>query len=175
MNSGRIERTMKPTFLVCGCTALAILGFATNASAALWQWGCLGTSADEQIVFNRGTLIVAPAKPSLGELKDLIRVDDLTTKSEDADAYNVDDDNAGFQKKMSFTSQDNSKVKLILTEKSSTRVSRHSHLICGHDEITDIYRKVYRYEPPKAPARNITLQCMEYQLTTTGGRPCISN
>ncbi len=76
---------------------------------------------------------------------------------------------------MVFTSQDESSGKLILRQESSTRISHHQHMVCGRDEIVDHYRNVYRYDPPHEPARTITLRCMEYVLTTTGGRPCISN
>ena len=44
----------------------------TDAAAAVWTWGCKGTLADEQIVFNRYNLVVAPAKPTLGNIRDLI-------------------------------------------------------------------------------------------------------
>jgi hypothetical protein len=43
-------------------------------------------------------------------------------------------------------------------------------VICGRDEDTDLYRKVYRYERDGEPARDVTMQCMEYQLSTRGGR-----
>jgi hypothetical protein len=165
---------MKHAFLVACWATFASLSHVADASAGIWEWGCMGVSGSEQIVFNRGNLIVAPAKPPLGRLDDLMRTDDLTNKFSDATGYNADDDNDGFQKTMTFTSQDDSKT-LILTERSSTRISHKKHMVCGRDEITDIYRKVYRFDPPHASAHNITLQCMEYLLTTTGGRPCISN
>ena len=76
---------------------------------------------------------------------------------------------------MAYTSQDDPKRKLIMLEKSSQRISHRSHLVCGRDEITDIFRKVYRFKPDDAAPQNVIMQCMEYQLTTTGGRPCTFN
>jgi hypothetical protein len=167
-----MERAMKHAFMAGAWVTLFSLIVVGDASAAVWQWGCMGPNGDTQIIFNRGTLIVLPAGPSRGKLRHLIALDDLTKISDDAEAYNSDDDNSGFQRKMEFTRNDNPKRKLTLTEKSSNRISRQSHLVCGRDEITDIYRKVYRFKRDDARPRDITMQCMEYQLTTTGGRPC---
>ncbi len=47
-------------------------------------------------------------------------------------------------------------------------------MVCGRDEEKTITRKVYRLERSGEPARDITMQCMEYMLSTRGGRPCIS-
>lgn len=155
--------------------AALILILGGPATAGIWQWGCMGPAGRDRIAFNRGGLIVAPKDASLGKLDALIRLDDLSGKFPDAQGYNADDDNSGFQKTMVFTRQDESSGKLILKEKSSTKISHRQHMICGRDEIGDFYGKVYRYDPPHERARSITLQCMEYLLTTTGGRPCISN
>jgi hypothetical protein len=71
---------------------------------------------------------------------------------------------------MSFMRKDDAKRKLTLTEKSSQRMSRRHKLICGRDEDEDIFRKVYRYQRDDEPARDITMQCLEYQLSTLGER-----
>jgi hypothetical protein len=168
---------MKNAIAAGACMAAIMFGLAGPASAAVWQWGCMGPlDANRQIIFNRGTLIVVPSKPLRGSLRDLIFTEDLSKDPVDGEeAYNVDDGNGGLLKTMTFTIQDSSPGTLILREKSSTKISHSSHLVCGRDEITDIWRKVYRFDPPHERARNVTLQCMEYMLTTTGGRPCISN
>jgi hypothetical protein len=119
--------------------------------------------------------VVVPRKTSLGTLHDIIFRDDLTKGLDDYEGYNLDDDNSGFQPKMIYTSQDDAKRKLTMIEKSSQRISHRSHLVCGRDEITDIFRKVYRFQPDDASPQNVIVQCMEYQLTTTGGRPCTFN
>ena len=64
------------------------------------------------------------------------------------------------------------KPKLILTEKSSRKISGKHRVICHRDEDNDIYCKIYRYQRKDEPARDITMQCIEYQLSTRGGRPC---
>jgi hypothetical protein len=42
--------------------------------------------------------------------------------------------------------------------------------LCGRDEDIVVYRKVYRYQRENGPARNITMECMDYQLSTLAGR-----
>ncbi len=166
---------MKSAIMAAACMAGIAFGLTNPAAAAVWQWGCMGLlDTNRQIIFNRGTLIVAPSKPPRGKLRDLIAAEDLSKDPVDGEeAYNVDDDNSGLQRTMTFTSQDDPKGTLVLREKSSVKTSHSDHLICGRDEIIDTWRKVYRFDPPHAAARNVTLQCMEYMLTTTGGRPCI--
>ena len=64
-------------------------------------------------------------------------------------------------------------VKLILTELSSRRIEHVTHLIAHcRDETIDRFRKNYRVERDQEPARKVTLICMEYQLSTRGGRTC---
>jgi hypothetical protein len=154
----------------------AVIGIVAGcpASAGDWQWGCMGPMGDEQILFSRYSLIIAPANPPLGKLGDLFRIADLAEKFPDAEAYNAEQTNDGLQKTMTYTAQDNDKKVLTLTEKSSRDISHRHHLVCGRDEDTSIERKVYRVERPNAAATDVTLQCREYLLTTHGGRPCIN-
>ena len=148
--------------------------FMGAASAGDWQWGCMGPMGDEQILFSRYNLIIAPAKPSLGTLEDLFRIADLSEKFPDAEAYNADESNDGLQKTMTYTSQDNDKNKLTLTEKSSKELAHSHHLVCGRDEDNNTERKAYHVERPNHAPANVTLTCREYLLTTRGGRPCIN-
>ncbi len=152
--------------------AVSVFSFGT-AAAGDWQWGCLGPMGDEQILFSRYSLIIAPAKPALGKLEELFRIVDLSEKFPDAEAYNAEQTNDGLQKTMTYTSQSNPKNMLTLKEKSSKEISRRHHLVCGRDEDTSIERKVYRVERPNTTPIKVTLQCREYLLTTRGGRPCI--
>ena len=38
-------------------------------------------------------------------------------------------------------------------------------------DVAAFTRKVYRYQLENEPERNITMQCIEYQLSTRAGRP----
>ena len=159
---------------IAGLSAFIGIVAACPASAGDWQWGCMGPLGDEQILFSRFSLIIAPAKPALGKLQDLYTIADLGEKFPEAAAYNAEQTNDGLQKQMTYTAQDNPRNSLTLTEKSSKDISHRHRLVCGRDEETSIERKVYRVERSNAAAVDVTLQCREYLLTTRGGRPCIN-
>ena len=170
---------MQRTILACLALAGGILA-AAPVRAGDWQWGCMGPMGDQpgdqQILFSRNSLIIAPAKPPLGKLEDLFKIDDLAEKFPDADAaYNADSTADGLQHKMSYTNQSDPKDKLTLTEKSSKTISHSHHMVCGRDEDISMDRKTYRVERTDDATRDVRLVCREYLLTSRGGRPCISN
>ena len=168
---------MKQAIMACAWAAVLTVAFAGDASAAAWRWGCTGPLGQNQIISNRYQLLVIPGKPLQAKLHDLIFLDDLT-KSEtipeddgDIENYNADDGNSDLVKKMTFTRNDQTNRKLTLSEKSSKRMSHR--LVPGcRDEITDRFRKVYRFRVDNEPARDVTLVCIDYLLTTHGGRSC---
>jgi hypothetical protein len=169
---------MTPRMIAGTWMAWAALAFAGDASAAVWRWGCAGPLGDSQIVSNRYQLLVMPAKMPHQKLNDLIYLDDLTTdkalpKDADADiaAYDADDGNSGLDKQMTFTRNDQSGRKLTLTEKSS-KVLSHRVVHGCRDQITERFRKVYRFKADDEPQRDVTLECIDYMLTTRGGRTC---
>lgn len=148
----------------------ALLAATNGASAAIWQWGCQGQLGDQQVIYNRDSMVVVDSKVKMGDIRKL-RMDKMELppgSPPHVDYYPTG--GGGFEKTMEFMRSDDAKRKIVLTEKSSQRISHKHKLICGRDEDTDIYRKVYRYEREDEPARNITMQCMEYQLSTRGGR-----
>jgi hypothetical protein len=169
---------MKPRMLVCTWMTGAALVFAGDASAAIWRWGCMGPLGESQIVSGRYQLLVLPAKMPHGKLNDVIFLDDLTQDEKlpkdaaaDIATYDADDGNSGLDKQMTFTRNDQSSRKLMLTEKSS-KVLAHRIVHGCRDEITDRFRKVYRYNADGEAPRNVTLECIDYTLTTRGGRTC---
>jgi hypothetical protein len=169
-----MERAMKQQIAAMAAASLIALTFASEARAGRWEWGCAGTAADTQIVFNRRQLIVVPKETRLGKIQDLIFVDELAKDLKADQHYNVADENGGLEAKMAFTHSEDAKQKITLTEKSSKTLSNHTAMVCGRDEDKTITHKVYRLERNGEPARAITMQCMEYMLTTRGGRPCIN-
>lgn len=149
----------------------ALFAATTGASAAVWAWGCQAQVGGQQIIFNRFSMIVVDTKVTMGDVRKLrVTEFDLPPGSPPSVKYVPEDVNGGFEKTMIFTRKDDPKGKVTLTEKSSRRISHTSKLICGRDEDTDVYRKVYRYQREDEPPRDITMQCMEYQLSTLGGR-----
>jgi hypothetical protein len=172
-----MERAMKQAIMACAWAALLTTAFAGDAPAAIWRWGCTGPVGQNQIISNRNQLLVIPGKPLTAKLHDLIFVDDLTTNDNipkddgNIENYNADDINSGLVEEMSFTRNDQSNRKLTLTEKSSKRIAHH--LVPGcRDEITDRFRKTYRYQADTEPPRDVTLECIDYLVTTRGGRNC---
>jgi hypothetical protein len=161
--------------IAAGLGFMLSAAFTGAALAGDWEWGCMGPIGDEQILFSRYTLVIAPAKPAFGKLDDLFRITDLPEKFPDAEPYSADDSNGGLQKTMTYTREDNQKRKLTLTETSSKNVSHRHHLVCGRDEDNSTERKTYRVERTGQPPTDVTLVCREYLLTSRGGRPCISN
>ena len=159
----------------CALTALVAIGVGSPASAGLWAWGCQGRLGGEQVIFNRYSMFVVDSKQPLGELKRLLKVniDDLV-KDEVSVQYEPNNDNDGLVKTIEFTPTYEKGGKITLTEQSSRKTSSRGRLVCGRDETTDVTRKIYRFEREGEPARNISMQCIEYVLTTRSGRPCIS-
>jgi hypothetical protein len=169
-----MEWVMKQQIAAVAVAAQMTLALASDACAGRWEWGCAGTSADMQVVFNRRQLIVVPAKKRLGSIRDLIFVDELAKDFNTDQRYDAADENGGLAATMTFNGGEDAKKKITLTEKSSKILSNHTAMVCGRDEDKTLSRKVYRLVHDGEPARDIVMQCMEYMLTTRGGRPCIN-
>jgi hypothetical protein len=148
----------------------ALLAATNGASAAIWAWGCQGQLGDQQVIFNRYSMVIVDTKVKMGDIRKL-RMDDIELPPGSPSSVAYDTPNGdGFEKTMEFPRHDDAKRKIVLSEKSSRRISHKHKLICGRDEDTDIFRKVYSFQRENEPARDITMQCMEYQLSTRDGR-----
>jgi len=165
---------MKQQIAAIAAVALIVFAFAGDARAGRWEWGCAGASADTRVVFNRRQLVMLPPEKRLGKIQDLIFIGKLAKDFNADQHYNAADENGGLAATIAFTRGEDAKQKITLTEKSSKTIFNHTAMVCGRDEDKTITRKVYRLEQNGKPARDITMQCMEYMLTTRGGRPCIS-
>lgn len=153
--------------------AAAVIAIAGSvpAHAAVWAWGCQGQMGGQQLIFNRYSMFIVDGKKPFTSVHKLTneKIDDLIKG--DSVSYEANNGNDGFARTIEATRSDNEKSRLTLTELSSKKISGTHRLICGRDEDTDIYRKVYRVQRDDEPAREITMQCIEYQLSTRGGRP----
>ncbi len=151
--------------------AFGFIGASTGASAAIWAWGCQGQLGDQQVIFNRESMVVVDTKQKMGDIRKLRMTKiELPKELPPHVDYNPGDINGGLIEAMDFTRADDPKRKIVLTEKSSRKISHSHKLICGRDQDEDIFRKVYRFQREDEPARDITMQCFEYQLSTRGGR-----
>jgi hypothetical protein len=165
---------MKRQIAAVAAATLIAFTFASEARAGRWEWGCVGKSADTQFVFNRRQLVTVPPQKRLGKIQDLIFADDLAKDLSADQHYDPADENGGLAATILFTRDEDKKQKIALTEKSSKTTFDHTAIVCGRDEEKTITRKIYRLERNGEPARDITVQCMEYQLSTRGGNPCIN-
>jgi hypothetical protein len=154
---------------------LAFLATAGPAFAGVWQWGCVGAMGADQIAFNRDRLIVIAGKAPGGTLDDFVRGGDFAGGTKPASiiaTYLPDDGNGGLSTPMTFTS-DSGKGKLTLTEESSEDTGHKEGVVLGcRDETFDRFRKTYRVEGDKTPATTVKLMCLDYQLSSRGGRTC---
>ena len=71
---------------------------------------------------------------------------------------------------MEFTQDDRLAETVILTEKSSLQIKATQRRVGPRDEYVTTFRKVYRYQRGTETPRDITMECIEYDLSTKGGR-----
>lgn len=158
---------------IAGMAAGLIMLGTGSAQAATWAWGCQGqlTAPDQTVIFTRYQMVVLDGKrPPLKPL-DLLGEEALKPLIAGGLAgYDPDNVNDGLVKSIAFTRDAPTKSKITLTEQSSRRLSHKAKLVCGRDETTDTFRKVYRYERDGEAPRTLTMQCIEYTLSTRGGR-----
>jgi hypothetical protein len=156
---------------IAACAIIFIAAaMSSPASAAIWAWGCVGKLDTEQVSYNRDSLIVEPAKSSRVKLRQLIN-NDVELQTEEGIRFESDDGNSGFEKTMGFKrTYKDAEQKLVLTELSSRQISNRKGRVGPRDEITTLFKKDYRYALDGEPARTITMDCIEYTLTTKGGR-----
>jgi hypothetical protein len=162
--------------------ATVLTGFAAvlavqSAPAAVWRWACQGELGDQRVLFDREGLYIVGGKASAGRpgqvtAQSIEEAIDAVKKGGGFTAFSPEDENGGLASPITFLLTDAGKQtqKTVFTERSSKQISHKHKLICGRDEDTDLYLKVYRYERGGEPARDITVMCMEYQLSTRGGR-----
>ncbi len=150
--------------------ASVFAAMAQPASAGIWTWGCMGKLGQDQVIFNRNSLIVTAEKLPRITLRD------LTSSSREFEAkegltFDNLGSNDGLKQTMRFKINGTSERKLTLIETSSrTTFHRQGH-VGKREEETTKFLKTFRYAFDKEPERIIKMQCIEYQLSTCGG-PC---
>ena len=157
-------------------TGLAAVLTVERASAAVWHWACQGELGDQRILLDQDGLYIAsgkaPAsKPGKLTAESIQEAIVLLKKGGGFTEFDRDDGDIS-EGPMTFllTDDNKQKQKVAFTQRSSKRISHQHRMVACRDQDTDLYRKVYRYERDGEPARDITMQCMEYQLSTRAGR-----
>lgn len=151
----------------------AALLITAPAGAGEWAWGCQGqlSAPDQTLIFSRYQMVLLPGKRPPMDAKKLLGDAALSELiAGDAVGYDPNNVNSGFDKTIEFTRDEAPKGKITLTEVASRRLSHKAKLICGRDDVTDTFRKVYRYQRDDETPRTVTMQCIEYTLSTRGGR-----
>jgi hypothetical protein len=168
-----MKRVMRTRLAILG-VSLALL-FSSAANAGIWTWGCQGELGGHSIVFDRDALIILKAgasakKPAAFNPDTFSDAMVAAKQNKDPIANYVPTSGDGLEKSITFAKAEDDKRKVVFTEKTSRRVSHKHKTICGRDEDTDIFAKTYSYQREDEPARDIKMQCVNYQLSTRGGR-----
>ena len=166
-----VKRVTSMRFIACLSAVIGLIAATNGVSAAVWEWGCQGQLGGQQVIFNRYSAVVVDSNKKMGNIRNLLMDKIEIPVGLDSVSYEPQEVNDGLIERIVFTRSDDPTRTLTLTEKSSKKISSRSRLICGRDQSTEITRKVYRYQLDDEPIRNITMQCIEYQLSTRGGRP----
>ncbi len=165
----RGQRARRASVLVSLWCLVAVLFPVRPVAAAIWTWRCQGQLGEQQVVFDRDLMVVRKSQKRLGDIRDLT-VEKAADVPGERESFLPANSNDGLSERLEFTASSDQKRKIVLIEKSSRKLSSRHRLICGRDEDTDIYRKLYRLQRDGEPDRDIQMQCLEYQLSTRGGR-----
>jgi hypothetical protein len=157
--------------LLGGAIVALVLVTATapRANAAIWARGCASAFADdEQIIFNNQVLLMLAQPTGLG-LQAIVLDRDGLEKHPSRSRFKPLDFGLSFEPKLRFR-RGETEAPLLLTERNSKRVSHRSGRAGPRDEITTQWRKVYAISGGGEKPRDVVMDCMEYILSTKGGR-----
>jgi hypothetical protein len=165
---------IKPRLAALAVVVLMSAAVPGAAQAGIWGWGCTSKPGPGQVIFSRYSLLLFADKPTRLTLDAIATStedlkDDASTAGFDPAERDADTGDA-FQPTMPFVASGDAKQKLVLTEKSSRQVSTRTRRVALRDETRTVWKKVYRLEQGGEPARDIAMDCMEYNLSTKGGR-----
>jgi hypothetical protein len=153
------EGDMRP-WLGCAATIAWMLAAATPATAGYWNYGCKGSLGDTAFTFDRNTFLIMPKALATGDIAGLAKSDIF--------AFDAEDSNSGFLTTMKFARDAYPDQKIVLTEKSSNKISEQKGHVGSHEKTTTTFSKTYHYERlgwTDNPKADIVMKCIEYQLT----------
>jgi hypothetical protein len=145
---------------VCLSACTMLYGVAP-AVAGYWNYGCEGSLGSVALVFDRDTFQIMPKALAKGDIAGLTGGEIF--------AFDAADNDSGFMPVMKFARGAFPDQKIVLTEKSSKKVSEQSGHVGSRERTTTNYRKTYHYQrlgwsdsPDEA---DIVMECIEYELT----------
>ena len=149
------------TFRSFACGALLACATVSPAVAGIWTYGCKGNLGDDEVIFDRESLIVLPRKLPAGDIRELVKRQIAT--------FDAADENSGLQQTMEFRRGAYPDQKVTLTEKRSRKTSEHAGHVGTRDESTTTFKKRYTFVrtdgAEKTPPREIEMDCVDYELT----------
>jgi hypothetical protein len=146
--------------LACGAVVACVTAAASPAAAGIWTYGCKGNLGDDQVIFDRESLVVLPRKLPAGNIRELVK--------REIAAFDAADNNSGLQPTMEFMRGAYPNQKVTLTEKSSRKTSERNGHVGTREESTTTFKKLYRFVRAGGPAslpRDIEMDCVDYMLT----------
>src|SRR5262245_10842377 len=160
--SAEISRpTMTIRSLACGTLVACVTAAASPAAGGVWSYGCKGNLGNDQIIFDRESLVVLPRKLPAGDIRALVKREIAT--------FDAADNNSGLQQTMEFRRGAYPDQRVTLTETSSRKTSERTGHLGKREEITTTFRKRYRFlrsgGAEESPPRDIEMNCVDYQLT----------
>lgn len=146
------------------CAILIVAATACHvapADAGQWNYGCKGNLTEGTVIFDRNQLLVMPKELARGDISGLT--------SGEISAFDAADNNSGFMPVMKFARGAYPDQKIVLTEKSSKKISEKTGHVGTRERSVVTTRKAYRYQhlyPDGTPDEaDITMDCIEYELT----------
>jgi hypothetical protein len=146
------------------CSAIAtvcwMLAGVTTAPAGYWNYGCKGSAGDIAFTFDRNTFLIMPKALARGDIAGLVKSTIF--------AFDAADNNSGFMATMEFARGAYPDQKIVLTEKSSKKMSEQKGRVGTRDKVTTTFAKTYHYQRlgwPGSPEADIAMECIEYILT----------
>jgi hypothetical protein len=151
---------MKPGLRFTATIACSMLAGATPSPAGCWNYGCKGSIGDSAVTFDRNTFLIMPKALAKGDIGGLVRSEIF--------AFDADDNNSGFMTTMKFARGAYPDQKIVLTEKSSKKISEQNGHVGTREKTTTNFRKTYHYQRlgwTGSPEADIVMECIEYMLT----------
>jgi len=137
-----------------------MLAAIAPATAGYWNYGCKGSVGDTAYLFDRNAFLIMPKALAKGDIAGLAKSEIF--------AFDADDNNSGLVPVLKFTRPAYPDQKVVLTEKSSKKVSEQTGHVGTREKSTVISRKTYHYQRlgwSDSPEADIAVDCIEYMLT----------
>jgi hypothetical protein len=154
------ENVMKPWHGFAATILCWTLAGTAPAAAGYWNYGCKGGLGDSVLSFDRNTFLIIPRAFAIGDIAGLAKSEIF--------AFDADDNNSGFMTTMKFARGAYPDQRIVLTEKSSKKISERRGNVGTREKTTTTFTKTYHYERlgrTDKPEADIVMQCIEYQLT----------